>query len=419
VRNTMTLVLSGGGGERLGVLTAERAVSAVPFGGKYRVIDFVLSNVNHSGGERIGVLTQHAPTSLHDHIGAGRPWNLDRRDGGVTILQPYLTRSHAGWYRGTADAIAQNWDFIEGRHPARVLILSGDHVYRMDYRALLATHLERRASATIAVTRVPAEQSRRFGMATVERDGHVSALVEKPERADTPFASMGIYLFDTDALGELIRAKPVDMVLDVLRPLLQAGGRLVAHEFQGYWEDVGTVGSFYRANLELVAPVPRLVLDDQRWPILTRDEERPPVHVGAGAVIEDSLVANGCRVSGTVRRSVLSPGVTIEPGAEVVESVVMSDVTVERGARVRHAILDKYVRVGAGAEIGVGQPPEHREHAWLEGLTLVGKDANVPPESRIGRAVMVGVGAIPGFFGDGTVAAGTVIPSRLWHEVSE
>ena len=419
MRNTMTLVLSGGGGERLGVLTAERAVSAVPFGGKYRVIDFVLSNVNHSGGERIGVLTQHAPTSLHDHIGAGRPWNLDRRDGGVTILQPYLTRSHAGWYRGTADAIAQNLDYIEERHPARVLILSGDHVYRMDYRALLATHLERRASATIAVTRVPAEQSRRFGMATVERDGRVSALVEKPERADTPFASMGIYLFDTEALVELMRSKPVDMVLDVLRPMLQAGGRLVAHEFQGYWEDVGTVGSFYRANLELVAPVPRLVLDDQRWPILTRDEERPPVHVDAGALIEDSLVANGCRVAGVVRRSVLSPGVQVEAGAEVVESVVMSDVTVERGARVRHAILDKYVRVGAGAEIGAGEPPSHREHAWLEGLTLAGKDAIVPPDARIGRAVMVGVGAIPGSFGEGPVAAGTVIPSRVWHEVSE
>ena len=415
----MMLVLSGGGGERLGVLTAERAVSAVPFGGKYRVIDFVLSNCCHSGGERIGVLTQHAPTSLHDHIGAGRPWDLDRRGGGVTILQPYLTRSHAGWYRGTADAIAQNWDFIEERHPQRVLILSGDHVYRMDYRALLATHLERRSSATIAVTRVPADQTRRFGMATVDREGRVTALVEKPERADTPFASMGIYLFDTEALGELIQSKPVDMVLDVLRPMLQAGGRVVAHEFQGFWEDVGTVGSLYRANLERVAPVPRLVLDDQRWPILTRDEERPPVRIGSSAILEDSLVANGCRVSGAVRRSVLSPGVSVEAGAEVVESVVMSDVRIERGAHVRHAILDKYVRVGAGAEIGSGEPPQHREHAWLEGLTLVGKDAVVPAGARLGRAVMVGVGATPGSFGDGPVDAGTVIPSRVWHEVSE
>jgi glucose-1-phosphate adenylyltransferase len=412
----MTLVLSGGGGERLGVLTAERAVSAVPFGGKYRVIDFVLSNCCHSGGERIGVLTQHAPTSLHDHIGAGRPWNLDRRGGGVTILQPYLTRSHAGWYRGTADAIAQNWDFIEERRPARVLILSGDHVYRMDYRALLATHLERRAAATLAVTRVPADQTRRFGMATLDRDGRMTALVEKPERADTPYASMGIYLFETDVLGALMKQQPLDMVLDVVRPMLQAGQRVVAHEYQGYWEDVGTVGSFYRANLELVAPAPRLVLDDLRWSILTRDEERPPVHVGSGSVIEDSLVANGCRIDGTLRRSVLSPGVKVEAGAEVVESVVMSDVTIGAGARVRHAILDKYVQVGAGAVIGAGEPSSHREHAWLEGVTMIGKDSRVPMGLEIGRSVVVGVGADADSFGSKQVAAGTMLPNRAWHE---
>jgi glucose-1-phosphate adenylyltransferase len=411
-------VLSGGGGERLSVLTAERATSAVPFGGKYRVVDFVLSNCCHSGGERIGVLTQHAPTSLHDHIGAGRPWDLDRRGGGVTILQPYLTRSHAGWYRGTADAIAQNWDFIEERRPARVLVLSGDHVYRMDYRALLATHLERRAAATLCVTRVPPDQTRRFGMATVDRDGRVAALVEKPERADTPFASMGIYLFDTEVLGGLLRGHPVDMVLDVLRPMLQAGERIAAHEYQGYWEDVGTVGSFYRANLELVASTPRLVLDDQRWPILTRDEERPPVHVGRGATIEESLVANGCRVEGAVRRSVLSPGVHVAAGAEVQESVVMSDTQIGRGARVRHAILDKYVQIGAHAVIGTGEPPAHREHAWLEGLTLVGKDAHVPSGTEVGRGVVVGVGASAETFPSRVVSPGTVLASRAWHEAA-
>jgi glucose-1-phosphate adenylyltransferase len=416
VRNAVTLVLSGGGGERLGVLTAERAVSAVPFGGKYRVIDFVLSNCCHSGSERLGLLTQHAPISLHDHIGAGRPWNLDRRGGGVTILQPYQTRSHAGWYRGTADAIAQNRDYIEERRPAHVLILSGDHVYRMDYRALLATHLERRAAATIAVTRVPADQTRRFGMATIDREGRVTALVEKPDRADTPFASMGIYLFDARALAEMLQSHPVDMVLDVLRPMLQAGQPIAAHEYQGYWEDVGTVGSYYRASLELVAPAPRLVLDELGWPILTRDEERPPVHIGRGAVVEDSLVANGCRVEGMVRRSVLSPGVCVEAGAEVVESVVMSDVKIGRGARVRHAILDKYVQIGPEAYLGTGEPPAHREHAWLEGLVLVGKDSQLPPGIAIERGAVVGVGATADSFLSNHVPAGTVLPSRAWHE---
>jgi len=415
VRNSMTLVLSGGGGERLGVLTAERAVSAVPFGGKYRVIDFVLSNCTHSGIEKIGVLTQHAPTSLHDHIGAGRAWDLDRRGGGVTILQPFTTRSHAGWYRGTADAIAHNWASIEEEKPEHVLVLSGDHVYRMDYRSLFETHLARRSAATLAVTRVPADQTRRFGMATLDRDGAIRALVEKPERADTPFASMGIYLFEREALRRRLESRPVDMVLDVVRPMIEAGEKVEAHEFSGYWEDVGTVGSFYRANLELIAPEPRLVLDEPRWPILTRDEERPPVHVVTGAAITDSLVANGCRVRGSVVRSVLSPGVVVEAGAEVVESVVMSDVVIEKGASVRHAVIDKYVRIGAGARVGIGDPPGGREHEWLAGLTLVGKDARLPAGVTIGRGAVVGVGVRPEAF-DGHVAAGATVASRAWHE---
>jgi glucose-1-phosphate adenylyltransferase len=288
----------------------------------------------------------------------------------------------------------------------------------MDYRALLATHLEKRAAATIAVTRVPADQTRRFGMATLDRDGRVTELVEKPERADTPFASMGIYLFDAPVLAAMLKAGPIDMVLDVLRPMLQAGRTIAAHEYQGYWEDVGTVGSYYRASLELVAPSPRLVLDDQSWPILTRDEERPPVHIGRGAVLEDSLVANGCRVEGTVRRSVLSPGVRVEPGAEVVESVIMSDVVIGRGARVRHAILDKYADIGAEAVIGAGEPPAHREHAWLEGLTLVGKDARVPAGTEVGRAAVVGVGATAESFTSSRVPAGAAIASRAWHEAT-
>jgi len=252
-------------------------------------------------------------------------------------------------------------------------------------------------------------------MATLDRGGAVTALIEKPERAETPYASMGIYAFRIEALRRRLQSRPVDMVLDVLRPMLAAGEKVEAHEYSGFWEDVGTVGSFYRANLELVAPSPRLVLDEPRWPILTRDEERPPVHVGAGAEISGSLVANGCRVMGRVVRSVLSPGVTVETGAEVVESVVMSDVVIEKNASVRHAVVDKYVRVGAGARVGVGEPPAAREFEWLAGLTLVGKDARLPPGITVGRAAVIGVGVQPEAF-DGPVAAGATVASRAWHE---
>jgi glucose-1-phosphate adenylyltransferase len=410
----MALVLSGGGGEQLSILTVERAVSAVPFGGKYRIIDFVLSNCCHSGIDQVGVITQHAPTSLHDHIGAGRPWDFDRRSGGVLVLQPYLTRSQGGWYRGTADALAHNWDVIEENRPARVLVLSGDHVYRMDYRDLVKTHQARRAALTIAVTRVPPEQSRRFGMAKLDRDGRLLSLVEKPERSQTPFASMGVYLFDFPALGEMLRARPVDLVHDVVRPMLESGERVYAHEFEGYWEDVGTVSTFYRANLELVAPEPRLTLHDARWPILTRDEERPPVLILDRAEVEDSLVANGCRIAGRVKRSVLSTGVHVEEGAEVIDSVIMADARIGRGARVDRAILDKYVRVGAQAVIGHGDAPSSTECAWLDGIALVGKDASIPEGVRIGRASVIGIGAGPEDFAAEELAAGTLMPSRPW-----
>lgn len=416
MRDVLALILSGGGGERMGVLCAERAVSALPFGGHYRVIDFVLSNCCHSGVDQLAVLAQHAPVSLNDHIGAGRPWDLDRRSGGVVILQPYQTRSHAGWYRGTADAIAQNWDWIEERRPERILVLSGDHVVRMDYRPLVAAHLQREAAVTVAVTRVPADEAHRFGMVHVERSGRIKSLEEKPARTDAALANMGIYLFEFDRLSELLRSRPVDLVLDMLRPQVAAGQRVFAHEFTGYWEDVGTVGSYYRANLELVRSQPRLALHDARWPILTRDEERAPVWLGEHAQVEDALVANGCRIEGRVSRSILFPGVTVGPGAVVSESVVMADTSIEGGASVEHAILDKYVRVGPGAQVGAGPPAGIPDLEWLGGLCLVGKDTWVPENGRILRPSSMGVGGRYEDLHDGVLAAGTVLPNRRWFE---
>src|SRR5262245_2793898 len=408
----MALVLAGGSGDALSVLSTERAVSALPFGGKYRVIDFVLSNCCHSGVHRVGVLTQHAPASLHDHIGSGRAWDLDGREQGVIILQPYLTQNHAGWYRGTADALAQNWDAIEDAGVDRVLVLSGDHVYKLDYRSLLHVHEQSHAGVTIAVLPVTPDQSRRFGMATTE--GHrVVRLEEKPEHTEARLASMGIYLFETSVLREALRGRPVDLALDVLSPLVSAGEHVHACEFDGYWEDVGVIATLYRASLDLLQPSPRLLLHDARWPILTRDEERPPVLLLTGADVQDSLVATGCRVAGRVRNSVLFPGVTVQAGAEVVDSILMQDVIVGRGARVRGAIVDKFVRLGAGATVGEGERSSDPTLAWLDGLTLIGKDAAIPDGARVGPEVVVGVGATSGDFGDGAILAGTRIPDRV------
>jgi glucose-1-phosphate adenylyltransferase len=421
VRDILALILSGGSGERLGVLCAERAVSALPFGGKYRVIDFVLSNCCHSGVQQVGVLAQHAPASLNDHIGAGRAWDLDRRSGGVVILQPYQTRSHAGWYRGTADAIAQNWDWIEEQRPARVLVLSGDHVVRMDYRPLIAAHLEKDAAVTVAVTRVPTEEAHRFGMVRVGADGRIESLDEKPERTNAALANMGIYLFETGRLADLLRARPVDMVLDVLRPQVAAGQRVMAYEFDGYWEDVGTVASYYRASLELVSPTPRLELHDARWPILTRDEERPPVWLGPDAQLEDSLVANGCRIEGRVRRSILFAGVHVGPGAVVNESVVMADTHLAERAHVDHAILDKYVRIGIrcarGGERAAGRTRGRRGPRLARGAGARGQGHVGPDGGRVVRPSMIGVGGRYEDFQEGVLPAGTVVPNRRWFEV--
>jgi glucose-1-phosphate adenylyltransferase len=387
-------VLAGGGGEPLSVLTAERAVAALPFGGKYRIIDFVLSNCCHSGIRHLGVLTQHAPTSLHDHIGAGRPWGLDHRAASVRILQPYLTRERSGWFRGTGDALVQSWDEVHGGRHDHVLVVAGDHVYRMDYRELLRFHEERGATLTLPVLRVPAHEAPRFGMIATDVGGRVRQMEEKPASSQSPFASMGIYLFDTAVLERMLAARPVDLVREVVIPLVDAGERVFAYEFEDYWEDVGTVSAYYGASMELVSPEPRLQLNDPVWPIFTRDEERPPATFGPASDVVDSLVAGGAQVNGRVVNSVLFPGVLVERGATVQDAVVFNDAIVRAGAQVSRAVLDKYVQVGEGAQIGApsGGPP----FADPAGLTLLGKEVRVPPGARLGRGCVVGIGVGPG-----------------------
>ena len=281
---------------------------------------------------------------------------------------------------------------------------------------MLDAHDRTGARVTMAVTPVPASETHRFGMVTMERDGRVLAIDEKPAHSGAKHANMGVYVFEWELLREMLRSRPVDLVLDVLRPMLEAGEKFHAHEFDGYWEDVGTIASYYRANLELVQAQPRLELHEARWPILTRDEERPPVVMADHARVEEAMVANGCRIAGTVRRSILFPGVTVAEGAEVTDSVIMADTTIEAGARVSHAILDKYVRVGENATVGDGDGSGPSGLDWLAGMAIVGKDSWIPPGGHMRRPSAIGIGGRYEDFVDGVLPPGTVVPSRRWFE---
>ncbi len=387
--SVLTLILAGGEGERLSILSQVRAKPGVPFGGKYRIIDFALSNVVNSGLTDVGILTQYAPRSLIDHIGVGRPWDLDRSRGGVALLQPFIGRGRArDWYRGTADAVMQNLDFIEDRSPELVLVLAGDHVYKMDYRPFIAMHREKRAAVTCAVRRVPIEEAHRFGILDVNRDGRVTAFIEKPPDPPSNLVSMGVYVFSWPALRDLLSPDRVDFGRDVLPWMVESRKRVYGYEYAGYWQDVGTVESYWQTNLDLLSDAPGIELNDLGWLIYTKSEERPPARIGPGAHVVRSMISHGCVVEGTVEHSLLSPGVRVAPGAVVRDSIVLFDAVVERGAQLDRAIVDKEARIGPGAMVGVGddlRPNRDEPERLHAGITLVGKRAQVPGGVEIGR----------------------------------
>jgi glucose-1-phosphate adenylyltransferase len=401
--SVLTLILAGGEGERLSVLSQVRAKPGVPFGGKYRIIDFALSNTVNSGLTDVAVLTQYAPRSLIDHIGVGRPWDLDRTHGGVALLQPYMRRGRAhDWYRGTADAVLQNLEYIEDRNPDLVLILAGDHVYKMDYRPFIDTHLDKGAEVTCAVRRVPAEEAHRFGILETDDDGHVVAFAEKPAKPKGQLGSMGVYLFSWPTLREILSPDRPDFGHDVLPWLLTCGRGIFAYEFKGYWQDVGTVESYWRASLDLLSDAPEVELNDLAWLIYTKSEERPPARLGPHARVLRSMVSHGCVIDGTVERSILSPGVRIGPGAVVRDSIVMFDTRVEAGATLDQVIVDKEAVIGERATVGTGDDlrPNRREPERLyAGITLIGKRAQVPPRVRIGRNCRIDPGVSREDFG--------------------
>ncbi|NOX62579.1 MAG: glucose-1-phosphate adenylyltransferase [Chloroflexi bacterium] len=396
--NVLAMILAGGAAPGLHVLTAHRAEAAVPFGGKYRIIDFPLSNCVNSNITNVAVLTQYMPRSLNEHIRAGKPWDLDRAEGGVRLLQPYQSSAEdrGAWQRGSADAVRFNLDVVRESGADYILILAGNHIYKMNYEPMIEFHKHRKADVTIAVRAVPAHQTHRFGMIAADADGRISRFEEKPRRTRLTLASMGIYVFSPAALidalsgpGEKMRHLGGEVI-----PRLVRRKRVYAYEFEGYWTNVGAVPAYYEANMGLLAEIPALDLDDPRWVIHTRSEQRPPVLLGPDAQVNGNLLCDGARVMGRALRSIIGPGAYVHEGAEVIDSILMNDAVIAPAARVERAIIDKEVLVGEGARVGYGHdnaPNKDLPDILNTGITLVGKRARIPAGATLGRNVVVGV----------------------------
>ncbi len=412
---TLAMILAGGAGSRLSVLTQKRTKPAVPFAGKYRIIDFTLSNCSNSGIFTVGICTQYRPRSLNDHIQSGWPWDLDRVTGGVTLLQPYIGRRDSDWYQGTADAIYQNLDFIRHHRPDVVLILGGDHVYKMDYDVLGAFHLHHGADLTIATLRVAPEEALRFGILETNEEYEVIGFEEKPAQPRGTLGSMGIYAFNTDALREVLAADHAqagsrhDFGGNIIPQMIETH-RVYAFPYRGYWVDVGTIDTYWQAHMDLLVDEPRLDLLDREWVIHTRSEERPPVSIRSEATIAHSLFTDGCVIKGTVEYSVFSPGVVVQRGAVVRHSIVMTDAVIEENAVVDHAILDKRVRVGAGSCVGWGEDWTPNATASLHsGLTVVGKNTPIPAHARVGRNCVIAADLGEDAFEKDLIPSGTTV----------
>ncbi len=351
-RDCVAMLLAGGEGRRLGMLTRELAKPAVPFGGKYRVIDFTLSNCTNSGILTVGVLTQYQPLILNSHIGIGIPWDLDRKDGGVTVLPPFVDKKGGEWYKGTADAIFQNLFFIERYDPRYVLVISGDHIYKMDYSRMLKYHQDKQADVTIAVIEVPWTEASRFGIMNAAEDGRIEEFEEKPEKPRNNLASMGIYMFDRETLQDHLhmdQANPSssnDFGKNVIPQMLQAGCRMFAYLFRGYWKDVGTLESFWEANMDLLQDHPELDLNDRSWPIYTVNPNQPPHYIDPAARVKRSLINEGCMVFGQVEHSILFPGVQVGKGSILRDSIIMSGTTIGTDVLLERAIIGENVIIG-------------------------------------------------------------------------
>jgi glucose-1-phosphate adenylyltransferase len=387
----LALILAGGEHPALSVLTAERAEAAVPFAGKYRIVDFTLSNCVNSGITNVGVLTQYRPRSLQEHVGVGKPWDLDRRMGGVHILHPYLGTGMS-WQRGNADALRANLDFIGEQSAEHVLVLAGDHIYKMDYRPMIATHLARGSDVTVAVHPVAAHEVHRFGIVTLDGHGHVRQFVEKPAQSDSILASMGIYLFRKSYLIDVLQRHLGENIGRDLMPALISETNVNSYTFPDYWADVGTIQAYYDASMALLSAQPALDLSDPNWVIHTRSAEMPAAEVGPHARISNSMICDGSRVDGEVSGSLIGPGVVVPAGCRVIDSIILPNVTLGAGSRIERTIIDKNVVVGTGAQIGHGRGGVVNTQIpslLNSGLTLIGMHTSVPNDAQVGTNVLI------------------------------
>ncbi|MDR0596089.1 MAG: glucose-1-phosphate adenylyltransferase [Clostridiales Family XIII bacterium] len=389
-KRTVAMLLAGGQGSRLGVLTHERAKPAVTYGGKYRIIDFPLSNCVHSGIDAVGVLTQYQPLELNTYIGNGSPWDLDSLTGGAFVLPPYVKGKSGKWYSGTADAIYQNMFFIEQFDPEYLVVLSGDHIYKMNYDWLINQHRAKEADATIAVLPVPIEEASRFGIMITDKELRIKQFEEKPERPKSNLASMGVYAFSWPVLKKYLEADAADesssndFGKDIIPAMLKGKERLFAYEYSGYWKDVGTIRSLWEANMELLQDYPPLNLYDNPWRILSRNPNEPPHYVDAGAVITNSMISEGCHIYGTVINSILSSGVTVAKNAVVRDSIIMTESEIGEGSVVDMSIIDEEVRIGKGCRIGDYASAAHK-------IAVIGKKAVIGDGASVAASEQVGV----------------------------
>lgn len=386
-KECVAMLLAGGQGSRLYALTHDMAKPAVPYGGKYRIIDFPLSNCVNSGIDTVGVLTQYQPLVLHDYIGNGQPWDLDKQYGGAHCLPPYQTALGAEWYKGTANAIYQNIAFVDRYSPEYVIILSGDHIYKMDYNKMLDFHKEKNADATIAVLDVPKEEASRFGIMITDDDDNIVDFEEKPKNPRSTLASMGIYIFTWSKLKQYLidnennPEEDKDFGKAIIPNMLKANEKMVAYTFDGYWKDVGTLDSLWEANMDLLNPNIPIDLYDPDWKMYSRNPIMPPQYIGADAVIENSMVTDGCSVNGTVDFSILFEGVTVEAGATVTDSIIMPGSVIKSGAIVEYAIVGENCVVESGAQIGARPETIENRDDW--GIAVVGHNITISADAKV------------------------------------
>jgi glucose-1-phosphate adenylyltransferase len=419
----LAVIMAGGQGERLSLLSEKRAKPAVPFAGKYRIIDFALSNCVNSDIYDVAVLTQYRPHSLNDHIGIGKPWDLDRRQGGIHLLQPYVGRQESDWYQGTADAVYQNLGFITESRADYVLVLAGDHIYRMDYRPMISFHQQHATDVTLGAVVIPIEEGSRFGILETDEDGRVVSFEEKPAEPKGTLGSMGIYVFNRDVLARVLTEDAAntrsqhDFGRNIIPGMLDRGERVFAYPFTGYWQDVGTIQSYWEAHMGLLEDPPALDLYDRSWVIHTLSEERPPAHLFEGCEVASSLISHGCIIKGKVEHSVLSPGVVVEEGAVVRDSIALVDTVIGAGSVVDRSILDKEVVIGKNCRIGYGDDmtPNKQEPGRLNtGITLIGKRSRLPDNLKVGRNCKIGIDLRPQDFPSGTLPSGETVEDRTF-----